>query len=751
MVQSASPHQTPRRRTVAHDRFLALAHESADVFWLLSPTGMMQEIFPSWSTFTGQERGQSLGQGWRDAVHPADQPHLEALLLQAVTSGHPAERECHLRCSDGVYHLLHLRAIPVRKLSGMIREVIVCGNDLARQDGAEQMSEEQVQLAAHASQVGLWGIDQVTKQAVCTPQQKALFGWSPDASGSIEHFLATLHPEDYERLKNHVEWVRNQDTAFEMEYRTIWPDGSIHWITARGQTLFDPQDRPTQTVGACFDITKLKEAEADLQVANTQIRTILESISDAFMYLDMQWRYIYVNQRMGEIIGRNPAELPGRILWETVPELRGTVFEHHYRDAMKTQRVVQFEGRHPTFQRWLTVHVYPSKAGMAVYLQDITERRQAEEALRESEARFRALVESNLIGITIADQHGTIHEANDAFLSLIGYTREDLSAGRIQWTTLTPPEYQERDIQALKELRITGVARPFEKAYVTKGGERVPVLLGGTLVRQENAPSLILAFIVDLTANKELDRQKDLALGITSHELKTPLCALKGLLQLVQRRARHLCATTPPALETRTFCDDLLRWVWACTRQVDVQTHLINDLLDVSRITAQTLTLELAPCDLVAIVRETVEDVQMIAPERQLLLTLPEHTTVQVLADATRISQVVTNYVTNALRYSSSSQPVQIGLNLLENRARVWVQDHGPGLSEAACKAVWQRYHQVKGVPVQSGSGKGLGLGLYICQTLIAQHQGEVGVESAPGEGSTFWFSLPMISEADPA
>jgi hypothetical protein len=81
---------------------------------------------------------------------------------------------------------------------------------------------------------------------------------------------------------------------------------------------------------------------------------------------------------------------------------------------------------------------------------------------------------------------------------------------------------------------------------------------------------------------------------------------------------------------------------------------------------------------------------------------------------------------------------------------RVWVRDRGPGLSEEAQQEIWQRFHQVKGIPVQSGTGKGLGLGLYICKMLISEHQGEVGVESTPGEGSTFWFTLPMITCGGP-
>jgi len=115
---------------------------------------------------------------------------------------------------------------------------------------------------------------------------------------------------------------------------------------------------------------------------------------------------------------------------------------------------------------------------------NITEMKQAEEALRESEARFRRFVDSNIIGIALVDLEGNIREANDALLELLGYTREDLAAGRMQWTTMTPLEYRAQDAQAIEELLTTGMVQPFEKEYVAKDGKRVPVLTGGTLLRQ---------------------------------------------------------------------------------------------------------------------------------------------------------------------------------------------------------------------------------------------------------------------------
>lgn len=263
--------------------------------------------------------------------------------------------------------------------------------------------------------------------------------------------------------------------------------------------------------------------------------------------------------------------------------------------------------------------------------------------------------------------------------------------------------------------------------------------------------SLVLAFVLDLTAQKEMERQTQFFLGMTSHELKTPLMTLKGMLQLLQRKEQRLLSTRSHLdPETRDFLETLSDRLAAAVRQVDSQTRLINDLLDVSRIQTNTLQLEMQRCDLISIVKTTIEDLRLIAPKRTLHLEFPEQTMITMLADPDRIRQVLTNYVTNALRYSGSSLPIVIGVTLQENHARVWVRDQGPGLTAEAQKEIWQRYRRVKNTLVQSSDfGKGLGLGLSISQTLIAQHQGEVGVESAPGAGSTFWFTLPTIPNAD--
>jgi signal transduction histidine kinase len=259
----------------------------------------------------------------------------------------------------------------------------------------------------------------------------------------------------------------------------------------------------------------------------------------------------------------------------------------------------------------------------------------------------------------------------------------------------------------------------------------------------------------DITERKRLEeglraanQQMDAFLAIASHELKTPLTILKMQMQMTLRRLQYL--TNPPKAEMATdWADHLPPAQEALTRmnqQVGRLDRLVNDLLEVSRIRAGKLDLRLEPLDLVALIRQAVED-QQVASSRTIRLSLPTSLAEPVMADAERIEQVLTNYLTNALKYSPAEAPVDVGLEADEQQIQVWVRDAGPGIPSAEQEHIWERFHRVSGIEVQSGSGVGLGLGLSICREIIERHQGQVGVQSSPGEGSTFWFTLPLTPQ----
>jgi signal transduction histidine kinase/PAS domain-containing protein len=255
----------------------------------------------------------------------------------------------------------------------------------------------------------------------------------------------------------------------------------------------------------------------------------------------------------------------------------------------------------------------------------------------------------------------------------------------------------------------------------------------------------------------QANQQMDAFLGMASHELKTPLTTIILGLQWGQR---HLQRILREELAARSANDGTGK-KWATldehlartSRQATRLDRLVNDLLDVSRIQGDKLAFHLESADLAIILREVVQEQRQANPQRSIQVYLPANQSMPIYADAGRIEQVVTNYLTNALKYSTEDEPVEIGAAREGSRMRLWVRDHGPGIPLAEQEHIWERFHRTPGVEVRSGSGVGLGLGLYISRAIIERHHGQVGVESLPCEGATFWFTLPLsfLKEDRPA
>jgi signal transduction histidine kinase len=248
------------------------------------------------------------------------------------------------------------------------------------------------------------------------------------------------------------------------------------------------------------------------------------------------------------------------------------------------------------------------------------------------------------------------------------------------------------------------------------------------------------------TSLAQANQRMDAFLGIISHELRTPLTSLKLGLELITRR-------TAGDRSDRLTVDNLTRVHELATRAVagaQRQERLVGELLDVSRIQAGMIELRLAPLDLAAVVRDAVAEQLLLSPGRTIRLTGAEQA-ILVVGDADRLGQVVANYLTNALKYSPSDRPVEVRVTVAggaEPVALVQVQDEGPGLPREELARVWDHLYRVPGIEVQSGSGVGLGLGLYIVRQLVHRQGGQVGVESTPGQGTTFWFTLPLQAPA---
>lgn len=281
--------------------------------------------------------------------------------------------------------------------------------------------------------------------------------------------------------------------------------GTPKWWEVVVTPLLDAKGKPEKLLSVSRDITERKQAEEALQETNQRVIKIFESITDAFFALDNQWQFTYLNRQAEQILQRTRAELLGKNLWDELPEAVGSKFYQEYHRAASEQVSVEFEEFYPPLDTWFAVHAYPSPDGLSVYFQDITERKRAQEALQESEARFRRLFESNIIGIMFANLSGNITMANNAFLQMVGYTQEELHAGQVRWDEMTPAEYRHLDEQAIAEFQQWGVCNSFEKEYFCKNGSRIPVVVGGALL--EGTQNLAICFVLDISERKQAEEE----------------------------------------------------------------------------------------------------------------------------------------------------------------------------------------------------------------------------------------------------
>ena len=422
-----------------------------------------------------------------------------------------------------------------------------------------------------------------------------------------------------------------------------------------------------------------------------------------------------------------------------------------------------------------------------LYAAEQDARRQAEAALAralvsETQAtdraqRLQTILETMADGVAVYDAEGRPVQVNRAYREL--YALERGPAGFESLSAL--------DRARLLHLRdaVTGAPLPVERVPIARAlrgevvtGPEADVLLrafdGRELVVNTSAVPMrepdgriigAVSVLRDLTWRQRLERERAAAradelaaheasrrmeqfLAVAAHDLRSPLSAAMGFIELAERQAeRQVAAAQEKSPDLAAGAEAVRDRIVDADQSADRLTRLLTRLFDMAAIRADRLELRRAPCDLVALVREQVDALRVAAPGRTITLHTPaDEKPIPVEVDADRIDQVIANYVTNALKYSPADRPVDVYVVAHGSRARVAVRDAGPGIPKEERGRVWELFHRTAGAEAQGATqGGSLGLGLHICKAIIQAHNGRVGVKSEVGHGSTFWFTLPLV------
>ncbi len=568
---------------------------------------------------------------------------------------------------------------------------------------------------------------------------------SRPASLSLEPFFK---PEDYSQLLNEL-WEKGRTQKHEVQLQRA--DGRVIWV--RLSKTISTMDGLTIIDGLMEDISDRKRAEEEQYRREQEFRALVENAPDIIARLDKELRYLYVNPAVESATGIPPEKLIGKTRAEYgTPDEVYTAWQETTRQVLVTGKecLYEFEFPAPDGKRYFQTRMVPeldldgTVESVLCIGRDVTEYKRAEQALRESEARFRRLIDSNVIGCIFWDTNGRITDANDAFLRMVGYTREDLLSGKVNWKDMSPVEHLSGSEQAIAQMKQGGAAEPLEKEYIRSDGSRVAVLLGGVLL--EGSEDKGVSFVLDLSDRKKLENQlrqqaqqleqanrmKDEFLAVLSHELRSPLNSILGWAKLLRTRTFD-AATTARAIET-------------IERNAALQTQLIEDLLDVSRILQGKLSLNISPTNLASTIEAAIETMRLAAQAKSIEVEFLIDSTLELVAgDPNRLQQIFWNLLSNAIKFTPPGGRVTVSLESNNSQAQIRVSDTGKGISADFLPHVFDYFRQADSSITRTHGG--LGLGLAIVRYLVELHGGTIEAESpGEGQGAIFTVNLPLIN-----
>ena len=352
-----------------------------------------------------------------------------------------------------------------------------------------------------------------------------------------------------------------------------------------------------------------------------------------------------------------------------------------------------------------------------------------QQALRWSEQRLKALFSLSPLPILLnrmAD--GAFIESNSAMEHLVGYSQQELAA--LSYWDLTPEIYADDEQKQLESLQQKGRYGPYRKQYRHKDGHLIDIELNGVRFENPAGESMIWTIVMDLTERSKLDKMKDEFIATVSHELRTPLTSIAGSLSLVLAGAAG------------ELTEKSRKMLSIAERNSKRLTMLVNDLLDMEKLAAGKVAFFPEIIPLQTLLQDAMEQNKPYADRHQTQLLLADVPAVAIYADPSRIQQVLTNLISNAVKFSPAGSQVCIQTEPGKDKVRIGIQDEGPGLSQQEIGSLFQRFSQLNNSTTKQAEGTGLGLA--ICREIIHQSGGTIGVDSVPGQGACFWFELPI-------
>jgi len=733
---------------------------------------------------------------------------LQVAQMQQLAGESPLQQQQQLETMGATFE----------KLRNAWEEVQVATEELHQQNEQLRQVNDRFQLAASAVNCLIYDWDVENKTVDRTQGIFELLGYrTEEAEPTLDWWLQRIHPDDLQRIRQEISDALACHSSFTTEYRMRRKDNQYLYIWERGLIIRNATGQAVRVVGSNYNITPRKQAEVALERLNEELenrvrertaqleqknqqlkfeiaqraraeaslrqreqefRALAENAPDIIARFDRELRHLYVNPVSEQASGRPPQELIGKTHRELgMPEANVSLWEQVIRKIFETGQkdVIEFSFLTPNGLKHYQTYFVPelaaddSTASVLGICRDVTAHKQALEALRESEQRFRQLAENihEVFWITSVDDSQVIY-VSPAYEELWGRTRESLYEQRLSWLDAVHPEDRDRVFAAFEKqsqeefdqeyriVRPDGSIRWIRDRVFPVGDEQGRVYRFAGLA--EDITSRKLAEVETYNAlqrERERGELKSRWVAMTSHEFRTPLTAVQSSAEMVERYRQRFSEE-----QQQTH---LHRIKIAVKRM----TQMLEEILLLSEAEAGQLVFNPAPLDLVPLCHDLVEELQVAYNNQQAITFTPlgdctfaaqasdqgegrelDQTPIPnpqslPLLDEKLLRHILSNLLSNAIKYSPGGRTVQFNLTCLDDKVVFQIQDQGIGIPPEDQPRLFEAFHRATNVgPIQ-----GTGLGLTLVKQCVDLHRGEITFTSVVGEGTTFTVTLPLSNE----
>lgn len=577
-----------------------------------------------------------------------------------------------------------------------------------------------------------------------------------------QSFLPLTYSQDQLEITQILQSLSLTNPTHTSENRVV-VNGVVQWMQWVNRALFDASGKLTEIQSVGRDITELKRVEAALQKSNNRFQELAETVQEGFFVYEVATsEYSYLNPTCLQLSGTPTGPLATE--QDYAKGMAHWLNNIHPDDRDRIERALQEERQGHNFDqeyrfirpdgalRWLRSKAFPiqDKTGTVIRIvgkvEDITERKQLELALQESEERFRSAFDHAPIGMSLVSIRGQFLKANTQFCALLGYSEAELL--KMTFQSITHPEDLTLELEGFQRMLNSDLSLfQLEKRYITKQGTLIPTLMQTAPIRDRAGQILyFVEHIQDIREQLQVKQMKDEFISVVSHELRTPLTSIHGALGILES---GVLKAQPEKL------NHMLKIAHSNSHRL---VRLVNDILTLERLQSGKVSLVMQACQITDLMQQAMDTVQAIAEQAQVTLSLAP-LSLQIWAEPDAIVQTLTNLLSNAIKFSPAGEIVWLKAELGRQEPAgsasqsdyaprspdsviFSVRDRGRGIPDDKLEVIFEQFQQVD---VSDSRRKGgTGLGLSICKNIVWQHGGRIWAESCLGKGSTFYFTLPL-------